>query len=261
MIVSRRSVGRFVAGGSFWHGTDPRAKLALVTATAVALARPDDPLLLCGIAATPLFLGIAGGISARTMASPLLSLAWLLAFTASGHIFLVPGAPLLAGFPGSREGLVSGIAAVARLSGMLLAVQIMVVSTSALRLARGIEALADPVPLVRRIARGFPMVFSLTLRFVPLLLEEWEKLRESATLRGYLGPRVPLSTRLAREAGLLVPLFIVSFRKAEEMALSMHLRGYRAGERRSALHPLAAGPRDLLVVGAATAAAAAVWIA
>jgi energy-coupling factor transport system permease protein len=259
MISGRGSLGRFVAGESFWHGIDPRAKVGLAVAAAVALARPDGPVALSLACLVILVAGIAGGLSPRNMVSPLLSLGWLLAATAAANVLMVPGEPLWPGIPGSREGAVRGIETAARLAGMLLAVQIMVVSTPALVLARGMEALASPLPLVRKAAAGFPMVFSLTLRFVPLLIAEWGKLRESASARGFLGRGVNPAGRVVREAGLLVPLFVVSFRKAEDLALSMHLRGYRGGAPRSALHPLSFRGRDCLVTLAAVAGGVASW--
>ena len=74
-------------------------------------------------------------------------------------------------------------------------------------------------------------MISMALRFMPMLLEEYERLRMAQMARGADFTTGSLALRIRALAALTVPLLLSAFRRADELALAMEARGYRRGPR------------------------------
>ncbi|WP_146941412.1 energy-coupling factor transporter transmembrane component T family protein, partial [Bacillus licheniformis] len=74
---------------------------------------------------------------------------------------------------------------------------------------------------------------SISLRFIPTLIEETDKIMKAQMARGVDFANGPVKERVKAIVPLLVPLFVSAFKRAEELATAMEARGYRGGEGRT----------------------------
>jgi energy-coupling factor transport system permease protein len=185
---------------------------------------------------------------------------WLFAFTLALHALVTPGTYLWAaprfGLHVSREGLGSGAFFTARLAAVITTASLFTLTTAPLELTGGLERLLGPFRRIGLPAHELAMMISIALRFIPVLVEEAERLRKAQLARGADFGGGPI--RRARQlVPLLVPLFVSSFERADRLALAMESRGYRGGEGRTSYHELRLHGRDLV---AALVAATAVGV-
>jgi len=94
---------------------------------------------------------------------------------------------------------------------------------------------------------------TIALRFIPTLLVELDTIMRAQRARGADFRRGGLSERTRSLVPVLVPLFVLSFRRADELALAMEARCYRPGAMRTRLHPLRARWSDVVLLVATAA--------
>jgi energy-coupling factor transport system permease protein len=92
------------------------------------------------------------------------------------------------------------------------------------------------------------LMMSISLRFIPTLMEETDKILKAQMARGVDFTSGPVKDRLKAVVPLLVPLFISAFKRAEELATAMEARGYKGGEGRTKLRQLKWGILDTSVI-------------
>ena len=90
------------------------------------------------------------------------------------------------------------------------------------------------------------MMMSIALRFIPILLEETDKIMKAQIARGADFESGNLLKRAKALVPLLVPLFISAFRRANDLAMAMEARCYRGGEGRTKMKPLCYQKRDYI---------------
>jgi energy-coupling factor transport system permease protein len=135
-------------------------------------------------------------------------------------------------------GLDAGAVAAVRLLLLVSFAMLLPLTTPPLSLADGMESALSPF---RRF--GFPvhecaMMMGVALRFLPLLMEEAERIVKAQLSRGARLDQGNLVRRMAAFLPVIIPLFIVIFKRADELALAMEARGYRGGEGRTRRRPL-----------------------
>ena len=81
-------------------------------------------------------------------------------------------------------------------------------------------------------------MMSISLRFIPTLIQETDKISKAQSSRGVDFRTGPLKERIKAIIPLLIPLFVSAFKRAEELAMAMEARGYRGGEGRTKLREL-----------------------
>jgi energy-coupling factor transport system permease protein len=133
-------------------------------------------------------------------------------------------------------------------------------STSTTELTHGVEHLLRPLQKIRFPAHETALVFNITMRFIPILLEETERIMKAQASRGasFGKGRMNIIRRFVRLLPLFVPIFLVSLRHAQNLAEAMESRCYLGGEGRTHLVQLRAGRRDysVLLIGVAMAGVA-----
>ena len=210
-----------------------------------------------------LFLtGILAGIPAGYLARGL-RLIWILAlFTFVFNAVLTPGqicwqfGPLEV----TEEGLQRGVAMALRFFILVLLTSLLSLTTSPILLTDAIENLLSPLKRVGLPAHELALVATIALRFVPTLAQEADNIMKAQLARGACLDHGPLRVRLKALVSVLVPLFVSSFRYADDLALAMESRCYRGGQGRTRLHELRFHGRDLLAAAAGAAfIAALVW--
>lgn len=241
------TLGRYVALDSPVHRLDPRTKLiASLTLMIVALsARSFVPLLtfavfqLVAIALTRL--------SYRLVLGNLKPFIWLFTFTFGLHSLLTPGHAVfllpLSEHAVTAEGLHLGAFFVVRLAAVIVAASLLTLTTSPMQLTGGLERLFRPLQRFGFPAGDLAMMISIALRFIPVLVDEAERLRKAQLARGADFGGNPLR-RIKNLIPLLAPLFVSAFDRADRLALAMESRCYQGSAERTHYHVLRLGRAD-----------------
>ena len=127
---------------------------------------------------------------------------------------------------------------VSRLVLLIIGSSLLTLTTSPIELTDGIEALLKPFSKIGVPAHEIAMMMSISLRFIPILLEETDKIMKAQMARGADFESGGIIKRAKALIPILVPLFISAFRRADELAMAMEARCYRGGENRTRMKQL-----------------------
>ncbi|GAB4248520.1 MAG: energy-coupling factor transporter transmembrane component T [Thermoleophilia bacterium] len=252
------TLGQYVPGVSVVHRADPRLKLAVAFVFAVTLFLSEGWLGLgvLGAGLAGAFLGAR--LPVRYVIRGLRPLGVLMLFTFLVQAFSFPGEAVLkvGPFGVTREGVAQGGFLTLRLGLLLLSSVVLTASTSPVALTDALEWFLRPLARLRVPAPEIALMVTIALRYIPTLLRELDDLVRAQRARG-----VDLSLRDPRRLAqalmpLVVPLFVLSFRRADDLAVAMASRCYRGSCGRTRYRELRAATRDGIGLGVA-----AVWIA
>ena len=110
----------------------------------------------------------------------------------------------------------------------------------------GLESLLSPLKKIKIPVGEFAMIISLTLRFIPMLYQETNKIMKAQASRGVDFTEGSLKSKINQIISLLIPMFVMSFNKAEDLANAMETRGYVVGAKRSRLDVLKLKVKDYI---------------
>ncbi|MDE7038832.1 MAG: energy-coupling factor transporter transmembrane protein EcfT, partial [Lachnospiraceae bacterium] len=146
----------------------------------------------------------------------------------------------------TEGGLVTAVYMAVRLIYLIIGSSLMTFTTTPNELTDGIEALLYPLNKVRVPVHEVAMMMSIALRFIPILLEETDKIMKAQIARGADFESGNMIQRAKSMIPILVPLFVSAFRRANDLAMAMEARCYRGGEGRTKMKPLRYRSRDFL---------------
>ena len=145
-------------------------------------------------------------------------------------------------------GLIKGSYIFIRIVLMVGITSLLTFSTMSTDINNGLESILSPLAYLHIPVGVFAMIFSLTLRFIPLLFDETNKIMKAQASRGVDFSEGSLKDKVTQIISLLVPMFVVSFNKAEDLANAMETRGYVVGAKRSRLDLLKLKSRDYIAL-------------
>ena len=131
-----------------------------------------------------------------------------------------------------------------RLSFLIIGSSVMTLTTTPNNLTDGMEKMMAPLKIFKVPVHDVAMMMSIALRFIPILMEETDKIMKAQIARGADFETGGLIKRAKALVPLLVPLFISAFRRANDLAMAMEARCYRGGEGRTKMKPLIYKRRD-----------------
>ncbi len=242
------TLGQYYPTESVIHRLDPRVKLGTTVLYIISLFcfRNFAGYLL---AALGLALVIRlSGVPFRFMVKGMKSILFLLLITVIFNIFLTPGTPVvrLWKLTVTREGIVLAVTMAVRLSLLVIGSSVMTLTTTPNNLTDGMERMLRPLKIFKVPVHEVAMMMSIALRFIPILLEETDKIMKAQIARGADFESGNLFRRAKAMVPLLVPLFVSAFRRANDLAMAMEARCYRGGEGRTKMKPLIYQKRDYL---------------
>jgi energy-coupling factor transport system permease protein len=164
----------------------------------------------------------------------------LLLFTSIFNVLFTPGTEIFQiwKIKVTIEGLRNGAFMTLRLIFLILGSSIMTFTTTPNQLTDGLEKIMAPLKKLRVPVHEFAMMMSLAIRFIPILLEEADKIMKAQSARGANFEEGKLLTRARSLVAILVPLLVSAIRRAEELGLAMESRCYTGGEGRTKMKPL-----------------------
>ena len=245
------TLGQYYQTDSVIHKLDPRVKLVATICFIVSLFVVKSWV---GYAAAVIFLAVMiklSNVPFRYMIKGMRAIVFILLITVVFNLFLTPGETLVSVWKLTitKEGLQLAVMMAVRLSFLIIGSSVMTLTTTPNSLTDGMEKLMRPLKLFKVPVHEVAMMMSIALRFIPILLEETDKIMKAQIARGADFESGNLIKKAKAMVPLLVPLFISAFRRANDLAMAMEARCYRGGEHRTKMKPLKYVGRDRVAYG------------
>ncbi len=246
------TIGQYYPADSVIHKLDPRVKLVGTMIFLVSLFLFQS---FSGYIIATIFLGCAIKLSKvplKFMLKGLKAVFILLLFSVVFNLFLTDGETLIPIFGKLRitkEGLRLAVFMAIRLIYLIVGTSIMTLTTTPNDLTDGLEKGLRPLKKLRVPVHEIAMMMSIALRFIPILLEETDKIMKAQMARGADFESGNFIQRAKNMIPILVPLFISAFRRANDLAMAMEARCYHGGEGRTKMKPLVYKTRDKIAYG------------
>ncbi|MER2109107.1 MAG: energy-coupling factor transporter transmembrane component T [Solibacillus sp.] len=261
-MMEKMIFGRYIPGNSFVHQLDPRSKLLFVFAFIIVVFVANNAVTYGILVAFTLFIIAMSKIRLYFLVNGLKPVIILMMFTFLLHVlFTREGAVLLdLGFLKIyEEGLKQGIFIALRFLILVFITSVLTLTTSPISITDGLETLLNPFKKLKLPVHELALMMSISLRFIPTLMDETDKIMKAQMARGSDLSAGPLKDRIKAVVPLLVPLFVSAFKRAEDLATAMEVRGYRGGEGRTRFRQLKWGIRDTLILVVLVALTALLW--
>ena len=254
-MISDITLGQFFPGYSPIHKLDPRTKIILATLFIVAVFVANNPASFLLIGVVALILVAVSRISMSVILKGIKPILFILLFTALINIFMTKGegAPLVEFWIIKiyKEGIIRAILMALRVIILIIGTSILLTyTTSPIALTDGLESLLSPLKKIKIPVHTFAMMMSIALRFIPTLVEETEKIMNAQKSRGADFTSGSLVQRTKALVPILIPLFVSSFKRAEELATAMECRCYRGDVGRTKMVKLEYRARDYIFLAA-----------
>lgn len=245
------TIGQFYPAPSVLHRMDPRVKLVGTFIFLVSLFLGKG---LAAYAVATLFLAAVIKMSKvpfQMILKGLKAIIIILLITVSFNLFLTEGEILVKiGFLKiTKEGISTAFFMAVRLVYLVVGASLMTLTTTPNDLTDGLENILGPLKKIKVPVHEISMMMSIALRFIPILLEETDRIMKAQKARGADFETGNLIRKAKSMVPLLVPLFISAFRRANDLAMAMEARCYRGGDGRTKMKPLHYEKRDYIAYG------------
>ncbi len=240
------TLGQYYQTESVIHKLDPRVKLGGTLLYIISLFVFNHFL---GYIVAAVFLAIVIRLSHvpfKFMVKGMKAILFLMLITVGFNLFLTPGEAMVTlwKLTITKEGIRLAVNMAVRLVMLVIGSSVMTLTTTPNNLTDGMERMLRPLRLFRVPVHEVAMMMSIALRFIPLLMEETDKIMKAQIARGADFESGNIVRRAKALVPLLVPLFISAFRRANDLAMAMEARCYRGGEGRTKMKPLMYQRRD-----------------
>lgn len=223
------ALGQYCPRKSLIHRLDPRTKFLSMIPIVIAITVGRNFLTLLGFL---VFLSIVIRLTNVPFAHffrQLKIFVWIVIFTFFLHSFFGEGNPIfqipLVGFAVTEDGVSKGLFFGLRLLLMISFSVIVMLTTSPTDMTDGLEKLLRPLKKAGLQPDRFALMLGITLRFIPVLFEESDRIKKAQTARGvhFDGKIV---SRVKNLASVVIPMFISVFNRADSLAMALEARGY-----------------------------------
>ena len=227
-------IGRYIVGDSFIHRLDPRSKLLAMLIYIVIIFWANNPLTYAVITLFTLFLVFLSKIKLGFFLGGIKPMIWIILFSTLFQVFFNTKGSVLwsIGFLKITEvGLNQGWMIFLRFS-----------------LSDAVESLLKPLTVFKVPAHEIGLMLSLSLRFVPTLMDDTTRIMNAQKARGVDFGEGNIIQKVRSIIPILIPLFASSFKRADALAIAMEARGYQGGEGRTKYRRLSWNGRDTLSI-------------
>ncbi len=250
-MISDITLGQFFPGFSVIHKLDPRTKIILSVLFIVAIFVANNVAAFLLLTLAVIVTIALSRISFKVIFKGIKPIIFILIFTALLNLFLTTGEgePLVQFWVIKiyKEGIVRAFFMAYRVILLIVGTSILLTyTTSPISLTDGLESLLSPLKAIKVPVHLFAMMMSIALRFIPTLVEETEKIMNAQKSRGADFSSGGLIKRAKALIPILIPLFVSSFKRADELATAMECRCYRGDKNRTKLVKLTFKVRDFV---------------
>ena len=240
------TLGQYFPLDSPIHKIDPRMKLITAIVYIVAVFFAKSAVAYGFILLTAILLIVFSRIPIKTILKSLKPLIFIVIITGVINVFWYQpkndSATLLVSFWVIRiylEGIISAVYMLTRIACIIIGTSVILTyTTSPIALTDGLEQMLAPLGKIHLPVHEFSMMMTIAMRFIPTIIEETDKIMSAQKARGSDFSSGSLFKRIKALIPILIPLFVSSFRRADELAIAMECRCYRGGEGRTKMTKL-----------------------
>ena len=245
------TIGQYFPGNSIVHRLDARFKIAITAIFIIMIFTADGFASLFVSVGFFIIAFLASKLSAKLILRSMKPIVPIIIFTSVLNIFFIDGVPVFSilGLDITDEGLITSGYMIIRLIALICGSSLLTNTTSPIVLTDAIEQILKPLAKIGFPAHELAMMMTIALRFIPTLIEESDKIMSAQKARGADLDSGTLVQRAKALIPILIPLFVSSFRRAEELALAMECRCYHGGEGRTKLKTMVSGGKDYTALG------------
>jgi len=257
------TIGQYYPAKSILHKLDPRVKLVVTFLYLISLFMCKS---IIGYVIATVFLVMIVKLSRvpfTYIIKGIRPIIMLLMLTVVFNLFLTRQGDVLFSkwiITITVGGLKTAIYMAIRLIYLILGSSIMTFTTTPNELTDGIEKLFGPLQKIHLPVHEMAMIMSIALRFIPILLDETDRIMKAQLARGADFENGNLIQRAKNMIPILVPLFVSAFRRASDLAMAMEARGYHGGAGRTKMKPLKYERRDYIAYIIVVVYVAIIWI-
>lgn len=234
-------IGQYVPTDSHVHRLDPRTKIITIFLFIVFVFFANNVQSFAWLALFAVVSALLTRIKLKYIAKGLTPVWFIVIFTFILHLFVTKEGQVLFdifGFPIYSGALIQGSFISVRFIMLILMTSLLTLTTTPIEITDAIEELLHPFKKLKMPVHELALMMSISLRFIPTLMQETEKISRAQASRGVDFRTGPIKERVQAVVPLLVPLFVSAFKRAEELAMAMEARGYQGGEGRTKLREL-----------------------
>ena len=241
------TIGQYYQADSVIHRLDPRVKLMGTLIFVIPLFLGSNIWLYLVVAAFLAIVIALSKIPLKFILKGLKAIVILIVISAAFNLFLTPGTPLIKiwKLTITHEGLNTAVFMVIRLIFLIMGSSLMTLTTTPNNLTDGLEKGLGFLKYIKVPVHEIAMMMSIALRFIPILIEETDKIMKAQMARGADFESGNIIKKAKAMIPILVPLFISAFRRANELAMAMEARCYHGSEGRTKMKPLKYSRRDI----------------
>ena len=248
------TLGQYFPGNSILHKLDPRMKIILTLFYIVLIFLAKSLVSYMLLIAFVVFLLCISKLPIKPVLKGIKPVLFVITFTAIINIFWTKGDNLLVDLGFIKiyfEGILFALYMLIRIVTLITGTSILLTyTTSPIDITDGIEQLLSPLKKINLPVHEFSMMMSIALRFIPTLIEETDKIMNAQKARGADFSSSKLLERAKSLIPVLIPLFVSSIRRADDLATAMECRCYRGGNGRTRMKSLKYSQYDFMMLGA-----------
>ncbi len=250
-MIKDINLGQFYPTSSLLHNLDPRTKILGLFGFMMSLFIINQGWGYAAVTGFALAMVALSRVPIAMVVRSLRPILLILVFTVLAHLFFTTGrvwvewGPLQITYEGAQLALFMLV----RLVLLVVVASLLTYTTTPLDLTDGLETLLRPLNRLGVPAHELAMMVVIAIRFVPTLLEEADKIMKAQMARAARFDQGGLLTRAKSLVPLLVPLFVSTFRRADDLAIAMEARCYRGGQGRTRMRQLAMAACDYWALG------------
>ena len=247
-MIREITLGQYYQTDSIIHRLDPRIKILGTLIYIISIFIFVNPYVYGWAAIMLIFVIVLSRVPFRHIFKGLKAIIFLILFTAVFNAFLMKGQVVFSfwRFQATKEGIINGIYMTFRLILLMIGSSIMTFTTSPSSLTDGMESILKPLKIFKIPVHEMAMMMSIALRFIPILIEETDKIMKAQLARGADFESGNIIKRVKSLIPIIVPLFVSAFRRASDLAMAMEARCYCGGNGRTKMKPLKYKSRDIL---------------
>lgn len=243
--------GQYYPADSLIHRLDARVKMLLTLLFVIAIFFVKSYFGFMLTAVVLIGIVLLAKLPMMSVLKSVKGVMFIILFTAVLNLFLIKKGEVLWAwkiFTITKDGVHTTIKMVLRLVLLITGASLLSLTTTPVALADGVESLMSPLKLIKVPVRDIAMIMSIALRFIPTLFEETNKIISAQKARGASFDTGGLFARAKAMLPVLIPLFVNSFRRADELAFAMDARCYNATDNRTKMKKAKFGVGDAIAM-------------
>ena len=249
------SFGQYYPTNSLVHKLDARVKLLLTILFVVVIFFIKSYFGFMLTAFVLVVIILAARVPILSVLKSVRGILFIIIFTSLLNLFFIKQGDVLVSwqiarttFVITKTGVHTTIKMVLRLVLLISGASLLSLTTTPVQLADGVESLMSPLKLIKVPVRDIAMIMSIALRFIPTLFEETNKIIAAQKARGASFDTGNIFARAKAMMPVLIPLFVNSFRRADELAFAMDARCYNATDKRTKMKKAKFGLSDAIAL-------------